>query len=59
MWSFKFFLNEWSILLFKLETGEVKDSSLIYENESTGYKRAFILFDIGMDTVNNNYKYIK
>lgn len=52
--------NEWSILLFKLETGEVnEDSSLMYEKESTGYKRAFILFEIGMDTLNNNYKYIK
>lgn len=52
--------NEWSILLFKLETGEVKeDFSLMYEKESTGYKRAFILFEIGMDTLNNNYKYIK
>lgn len=52
--------NEWSILLFKLETGEVKeDSSLMYKKESTGYERAFILFEIGMDTLNNNYKYIK
>lgn len=30
------------------------------KNESTGYKGAFILFDIGMDTVNNNLiKYSK
>lgn len=51
---------EVSILLFKLETGEVKeDSSLMDENESTGYKRAFILSDIRMGAVNNNHKYIK
>lgn len=31
-----------------------KDSFLMDENESTGYKGAFILFDIGMGTVNNN-----
>lgn len=52
------FLNKWSkyFTLFKLETGEVKkDSSLMDENKSTGYKRAFTLFDIGMDTVNNNF----
>lgn len=40
----------------ELETGEVKkDSSLMDGNESKGYKRAFILFDIGVDTVNNTF----
>lgn len=52
------FLNEWSkyFTLYKLETGDVKkDSSLMNKNKSTGYKRAFTLFGIGMDTVNNNF----
>lgn len=52
-----FALNEGSkyFTLFQVETGGVKkDSFLMDKNESTGYKGAFILFDIGMDTVNNN-----
>lgn len=50
--------NEWSkyFTLLELETGEVKkDSSLMGENESKGYERAFVLFDVGMDAVNNTF----
>lgn len=48
-------MNEVNILLFSNQRQDMKkDSPLMYENKSTGYKRAFILFDIGMDMVNNN-----
>lgn len=46
-------MDEVNILLSSKWKQEVKDSFLICENECREHKGTFILFDAGMDFVNN------